>query len=91
MTIHGGVFASMIDSACACAAWSAIFPKGFITTINLQVSYLKPVIRGTLTCLAECIKTGKNICFCEAQVWNDKGELVATGTSQLMRVDINNK
>ncbi len=85
--VHGGALASLIDSACACAAVSAIFPNGYVTSIDLQVSYLKPVSKGTLTAKAECIKSGKNICFCEAKIWNDQGELVCTGSSQLMRVD----
>ena len=89
-SVHGGVFASMIDSACAIATISEA-PNVFPSTINLQVSYLKPVTKGPLTCQAEVVKNGKNISFCEAKVWNDKRELVATGTSQLMKVEIKRK
>jgi len=89
-SVHGGVFASMIDSACAIATMS-VDPNAFPSTINLQVSYLKPVTKGIITCQAEVVKNGKNICFCEAKVWNDKRELVATGTSQLMKVEIKKK
>jgi len=89
-SVHGGVFASMIDSACAIATMSEA-PGVFPSTINLQVSYLKPVTKGTLTCQAEVVKNGRNICFCEAKVWNDKRELVATGTSQLMKVEMKKK
>ena len=84
--IHGGALASLIDSTCACAAYSLIYPKGWVTTIDLQVSYLKPVTKGTLTAKAECLRSGKNIAFCESKIYNDKGELVSLGTSQLLRV-----
>ena len=84
--VHGGVLASMIDSTCACAAYSLIYPKGWVTTIDLQVSYLKPVSQGTLTAKAECLRSGKNISFCESKIYNEKGELICIGTSQLLRV-----
>ncbi len=74
--VHGGVLASMIDSTCACAAYSLIYPKGWVTTIDLQVSYLKPVSQGTLIAKAECLRTGKNISFCESKIYNEKGELI---------------
>ena len=83
--IHGGVIASLIDSSCACAAFSLTYPKGYITTIDLQVEYLKPVSSGRILSKAKCIKAGKNILFCKAKVWNEEGELISTGSSQLLR------
>ena len=84
--IHGGVLASMIDSTCACAAFSLVYPKGWVTTIDLQVSYLKPVSKGILTAKAKCLRSGKFIAFCESKIYNDKGELICLGTSQLRQV-----
>ena len=84
--IHGGVLASLVDSTCGCAALSLIFPEGYITTIDLQVEFLKPVTKGRLIAKAKCIKSGKNIFFCKAKVWNEKGELICTGSSQLLRI-----
>ncbi len=85
--IHGGVLASLIDSTCACAAISLILPKGYVTTIDLQVEFLKPVSSGRLKAIAKCIKSGKNIFFCKAKVWNEKGDLICTGSSQLLRIE----
>ena len=90
ISVHGGVFASMIDSACAIATMSND-PKIFASTINLQVAFLKPVTKGTLTCQAKVVKNGRNVSFCEAKVWNEKNELVATGSSQIMKVEIKKK
>ena len=84
--IHGGVLASLIDSSCACAAFSLIFLNGYVTTIDLRVEYLKPVSSGRITAKAKCIKSGKNVFFCKAKVWNEEGELICTGSSQLLRV-----
>ncbi|MBY8991093.1 MAG: PaaI family thioesterase [Candidatus Lokiarchaeota archaeon] len=84
--VHGGVIASLIDSSCACAAFSLIFPEGYVTTINLQVEFLKPVSNGKLLGKAKCIKAGKNIFFCKAKVWNENNNLISTGSSQLLRI-----
>ena len=84
--VHGGVLASLVDSSCACAAFSLIFPEGYITTINLQVEFLKPVSNGRLKAKAKCIKSGKNIFFCKAKVWNEDNELICTGSSQVLRI-----
>ena len=85
-SIHGGVLASLVDSTCGCAALSLIFPNGYITSIDLQVEFLKPVVEGRLIAKAKCIKSGKNIFFCKAKVWNEKGEIICTGSSQLLRI-----
>lgn len=84
--VHGGVIASLIDSSCACAAISLIFPTGYITTIDLQVEFLKPVSKGKLIGKAKCIKAGRNIFFCKAKVWDEENNLISTGSSQLLHI-----
>jgi uncharacterized protein (TIGR00369 family) len=84
--MHGGVIASLVDSACACAALSRIYPDSHATSVNLQVAYLKPVTAGRITARAECLRAGRRILFTEARVQDEAGELVATGASQLVRM-----
>lgn len=84
--IHGGVLASLVDSTCACAAFSLILPNGYATTIDLQVEFLKNVSNGRLKAKAKCVKSGKNIFFCKAEIWNENGDLICTGSSQLLRI-----
>ena len=85
--IHGGALASMIDASCACAAFSATDFKGWVTTIDLQVSFLKPVSKGKVIAEATCLRAGKNVIFCESKIKNEDGELVCIGTSQLLHVN----
>ena len=85
--MHGGVVASLVDSACAAAAISLIHPEAYATSVNLQVAYLKPVTGGRLTARGECLRAGRRVLFCEARVWDEGGELVATGSSQLVRIE----
>lgn len=89
--LHGGVLASIADSACAVAAISMVFPASYATTINLQLSYLKPVIKGRFRAEGQCVRAGKTIIFCEASVFDDQETLVCTAVSQLMVLPRNNK
>ena len=84
--LHGGVLASIADSACAVAAISLLYPKAYATTINLRVAYMKPVVQGKFRCEGRCIKAGRTIMFCEADVWNEQEELVCKASSELMVV-----
>ncbi len=86
--LHGGVLASIADSACAVAAISLVFPANYATTINLQVSYLKPVTAGRFRAEGKCIKAGRNVLFCEAAVFDEKQVLVCTAASQLLKVPL---
>ena len=84
--LHGGVLASIVDSACAVAAISLVFPTHYAVTISLQVGYLRPVAQGRFRAGGKCIKAGKKVLFCEAEVFDDNQELVCTAVSQLMAV-----
>ncbi len=84
--LHGGVLASIADSACAVAAISLVFPESYATTINLQVSYLKPVTEGRFRAEGRCIKAGKKVLFCEAIVFDHQEATVCTANSQLLAV-----
>jgi uncharacterized protein (TIGR00369 family) len=82
--LHGGVLASIADSACAVAAISLVFPESYATTINLQVSYLKPVTEGRFRAEGRCIKAVKKVMFCEASVFDHQEALVCRASSQLL-------
>ncbi len=82
--LHGGVLASIADSACAVAAISTIFPDRYATTINLQVAYLKPVAAGRFRAVGRCVRAGKSVLFSQADVFDGKGALVCSASSQLM-------
>ena len=84
--VHGGVLASIADSACAVAAISKVFPENYATTINLQLAYLKPLLEGRFRAEGECVKAGKTILFCEAVVFDEKENVICRASSQLMVV-----
>ena len=78
-TAHGGVAFSMADSACASAA--ASYDQGGFTTVNCTFNFLRSgKIGDKLTAEARAVKKGKTIGVFEAEVKNQEGKLIATGT-----------
>jgi len=82
--LHGGVLASMADSACAVAAISMVYPENYATTINLHVAYLKPLLQGRFRAEGRCVKAGRTVLFSEANVYDEANMLVGTCSSQLL-------
>jgi uncharacterized protein (TIGR00369 family) len=84
--VHGGVLASIADSACAVAAISKVFPESYATTINLQMAYMKPLKAGRFTATGKCLKAGRSVFFCEATVVDEHNVLICSASSQLIAV-----
>lgn len=82
--VHGGVCASIIDAACFWAAWTTVERDAGLTTVELKVNYLAPISQGILIAKGKSIKTGRTLCLSEATVENEKGTLIAHGTSTFM-------
>jgi uncharacterized protein (TIGR00369 family) len=85
--VHGGVCASLADAAIYWAVNSAMDENVGLTTVEIKLNYLAPVLAGRLIAQGKCIKIGKSICLGEASVEDSKGNLVAHGTSTLMVLD----
>src|SRR5947209_18083546 len=73
--LHGGVLASIADSACAVAAISLLYPTAYATTINLQLAYMKPDVPGRFRAERRCLKACRSITYHNGSVSNDQNEL----------------
>jgi uncharacterized protein (TIGR00369 family) len=82
--VHGGVLATLIDTATFWAAFLRIPEGAGLVNIDLKLNYLKPVVSGRLTALGRAIRSGKTISYAEARVLDGDGALLAHGTSTLM-------
>ena len=85
--VHGGVCASLVDASAFWAIYPLMADDIGLTTVELKLNYLAPVSEGRLICKGKSIKTGNTICLAEASVEDDKGNLVAHGTSTVMVLD----
>jgi uncharacterized protein (TIGR00369 family) len=70
--LQGGMFGVLMDSAMAVAA------RG-LATATMQISILRPVTGGHVTVTGTVVKAGRSIIYCEAEVRDAEGRLVARG------------
>jgi len=84
--LHGGVTATLIDTAMAFAVRTRLEKDEATATIDLTVHYLRPHVEGTLTCTARVVRAGKRIFTVAADVENEHGKLIATAVSTYTRV-----
>ncbi|RLB71950.1 MAG: PaaI family thioesterase [Deltaproteobacteria bacterium] len=82
--VHGGVMATLIDTATFWAAFARLPEDAGLVNVDLKLNYLKPVKTGLLSAEGTCLRPGKTICYAEARVVDEQGDLVAHGTSTLM-------
>jgi len=76
-TVHGGVIASLADSAAAWAVYGSSNLKGIPVTVEMKINFLKPVKSGKLVAEARNIHGGSRIFVSDVEVKNGKGNLVA--------------
>ena len=83
--VHGGVFASIIDTAAYWAAYYSIEDESMgAISVDLKLNYLASTATGELVAKGRLIKLGKTLGYTEAEVLNQEGGLMAHGTSTLM-------
>jgi uncharacterized protein (TIGR00369 family) len=88
-TVHGGVLATLLDTATGCAVHSTL-PEGVgYTTVDLTTKYLRPVTvqSGRLRCEGTVISRGRRTALAEARVTDSTGRLVAYATSTCLLVE----
>lgn len=84
--VHGGLVCTLLDSALACAVHSQL-PAGVgYTSIELKVSYLRPVTpaSGTLVAHGQVTKAGRRVAFVDGDVRDAAGALVATASGSCL-------
>lgn len=84
--MHGGVTATLIDTAMAFAVRTRLDRSEANATIDLTIHYLRPHTIGRATCTAKVVRAGKRIFTVSAEVQNEDGKLIATGLSTYTRV-----
>jgi uncharacterized protein (TIGR00369 family) len=76
---HGGVVASVVDTAGAAAAWSNHdFDKGTgASTVSLSIQYVGACKQSDLVCHARAVRRGKELTFTEIRATDADGRVVA--------------
>jgi uncharacterized protein (TIGR00369 family) len=75
-TLHGGVLATLVDTAMGAAVRSAADDEDVPATSQLTVTYLRPGKPGELEVTARVRTRGEHLTVCEADVEQDGKSLV---------------
>jgi uncharacterized protein (TIGR00369 family) len=82
-TVHGGVLATLLDSAAGCAVHS-VLPAGVgYTSMDLTTKYLRPVTSATGQVIATgtVLSRGSRTALAEARLTDSRDRLIAHATS----------
>lgn len=79
--IQGGFVCAMMDEAMSTAAIIASNVTMNAPTLEMKVSFLRPLFVGKATAEARILKWGKSTCFVEAELFDPAGQLVAKATA----------
>jgi len=82
--VHGGVLATLIDTATFWSVFLRLPEDAGLVNIDLKLNYLKSISSGLMTAEGRCIRAGRSINYAEASVKDKEGNLIAHGTSTLM-------
>jgi len=82
--VHGGVVATVIDTATFWSAFLRLPEDAGLVNVDLKLNYLQPVVDGKLIGRGTCMRPGRSICYSEAKVFDENENLIAHGTSTLM-------
>ncbi len=77
-TLHGGVYASLIDNAMGLSVLALVGVRS--ATIQMDVHFLGSVSEGRIICRSEVVHRTRRTATAEAKVHDETGTLVAMGT-----------
>jgi uncharacterized protein (TIGR00369 family) len=84
--VHGGYAATLLDSACGMAVHSRLSATQSYATLDLSVSYHRPITKdtGPLRTEGTVRSIGRRAAFAEARITDAAGKLYASATSTLL-------
>jgi uncharacterized protein (TIGR00369 family) len=89
-TVHGGWFATLLDSALGCAVQTTLPAGRSYTTAELSINIVRPASHktGPLRAVATLIHGGRQIATAEARIEDEKGKLYAHATTTCFVFDV---
>lgn len=82
-TVHGGILATLLDSAMSCAVFSALGPGLTSSTTSLSIGFVRPVTpqSGLLRCEGELLRLGRRNGHATGRLLDADGRLCAYGSA----------
>ncbi|MFD7614966.1 PaaI family thioesterase [Streptomyces sp. NPDC059828] len=85
-SVHGGVYATMLDSAAGCAVQTTL-PAGMgYTSVDLNVKFLRPstVDTGKIRAVGTVHNSGRRLALAQAELFDSADRLLAHATSSCL-------
>jgi uncharacterized protein (TIGR00369 family) len=89
-TVHGGWFATLLDSALGCAVQTTLPAGRSYTTAELSINIVRPASHktGPLRAVGTLIHGGRQIATAEARIEDEAGKLYAHATTTCFVFDV---
>ena len=87
--VHGGLVCTLADSAAGCAVQSSLEAGVAYTSIDINVTYLRPVTKGSglIRATGRLTKPGRKVAYATVEVMDPAGKLLAQATSSCLIMD----
>ena len=82
-TVHGGWAMTLLDSALGCAVHSVMERGERYASLGTEVKFLRPILptTGQVRCIGVLISRGRRTATSEGRIEDQRGRILATGTS----------
>ncbi len=85
--LHGGVPYTLADTGMAMAILADIGFDKNCSTIEIKMTYFKPVREGVLSCKTKVLRKTRRLAFLESEVFNGDDDLVAKASATFYIID----
>jgi uncharacterized protein (TIGR00369 family) len=87
--VHGGLAATLLDSAMGCAVHSVLKAGVAYTTLEIKVNYVRPLVpsRGQVTCEGKLIHRGNRTATADGRLTDAEGRLYAHATTTCLLME----
>ena len=86
--VQGGIVAAMLDDTMGPALLSMTGGRCVAASIDMNISYLRPMMAGRVTAKGRVVRKGRSIAFLEAEIFNAEGKLLARATSSAIPMEL---
>jgi uncharacterized protein (TIGR00369 family) len=83
-TLHGGVLCDIADAAMGIAFASTLAPDESFTTVELKISFFRPVWQAQLRAEGAVVQRGRTIGYVECTITDEENRVIAKAASTCM-------
>ncbi len=87
--VHGGLAATLLDTATGCAIQTRLPAGAGYATLNLAVNYLRPITTdtGPIRCAGKVVSMGRTVAVSEAEVIDESERVLARATATCLLIN----